>query len=993
MTVTCKDEQRRHAVRATNTDGGAHLNGLDYLEVSDDQRTLTLYFLGRAPEITAANVRIDGGRRITGIRAVDVRVVYQEDPELDDYAVVRVDRPGDFSTYTLRLVEPDAHGHPSDRPLAGFDQRYNALTFSFKVNCPAELDCKQEQSCPPDLPATPEFSYLAKDYASFRRLILDRLALTMPAWTERHIPDVGIALVELLAYAADHLSYYQDAVATEAYLDTARRRVSVRRHVRLVDYRLHEGTNARTWAFIETDAPVELDPADFFFVTRLDEASVPSGRPLHAEALRDLPPAAYEVFAPLGYAAPVALYPQHNRIELYTWGDRECCLPAGATSATLRDAWALADPADPSDAPDTPDMPPERERMLRLKAGDLLLFEEVIGPRTGNPADADPTHRHVVRLTSVEPVVDALDDTPLLEVSWAPEDALPFPLCISATTDPPACAYNDAVSVARGNLLLVDHGRFVEEDLPEVPAAPLEHPPCHSPCQSGDPERRAARYRPRLRWPDLTHRAPYPAPAQIARSQAARLRGVVPAVRARLEELLAQTRAGRQLGEGEMAELRTLFGNRALVRAEVAPLPRRPMPDAATQARGLARLVAQADHLLGPKFRRVAALLERAVAGYVLDADAAADVGTLLGERYAAGLSPHEQAGYGPASLALEQDPREALPVLTLTERRPGADGGTEPVDVPPWTPAADLLAFDGTARRFVAEVEDDRRATLRFGDGAVGRAPTPGVTFRAAYRVGDGPSGNIGAEALAHIVFRDALPEGVRLLVRNPLPARGGRPPQPVSEARLLAPSSFRAELARAVTAEDYARIAERHPAVQRAAAVLRWSGSWYTVHVAVDPLGGADADQALLDEVAQLLEPYRRIGHDLQVTPATPVPLEIELLVCVRPGYLRGHVRAALLDALGARALADGRRGFFHPDNLTFGAPVALSRLVAAATAVAGVESVQVKTFKRLFEPPAGEIEAGLIPVGPLEIARLDNDPNRPEHGTLRLTMRGGR
>ena len=42
--------------------------------------------------------------------------------------------------------------------------------------------------------------------------------------------DLQVALVELMAYAGDRLSYYQDAVATEAYLGTARKRISVRRH-------------------------------------------------------------------------------------------------------------------------------------------------------------------------------------------------------------------------------------------------------------------------------------------------------------------------------------------------------------------------------------------------------------------------------------------------------------------------------------------------------------------------------------------------------------------------------------------------------------------------------------------------------------------------------------------------------------------------------------------------------------------------------------------
>ena len=57
----------------------------------------------------------------------------------------------------------------------------------------------------------------------------------------------GVTLVELLAYVGDYLSYQQDAVATEAYLETARCRVSVRRHTRLMDYFMHNGCNARAW--------------------------------------------------------------------------------------------------------------------------------------------------------------------------------------------------------------------------------------------------------------------------------------------------------------------------------------------------------------------------------------------------------------------------------------------------------------------------------------------------------------------------------------------------------------------------------------------------------------------------------------------------------------------------------------------------------------------------------------------------------------------------
>ena len=89
----------------------------------------------------------------------------------------------------------------------------------------------------------------------------------------------------------------------------------------------------------------------------------------------------------------------------------------------------------------------------------------------------------------------------------------------------------------------------------------------------------------------------------------------------------------------------------------------------------------------------------------------------------------------------------------------------------------------------------------------------------------------------------------------------------------------------------------------------------------------------------------------------------------------------------------LPDGRLGFFHPDNLTFGEGIYLSKLVAAAQAVEGVESVEADKLERLFEGRNDEIENGILPLAPLEIARLDNDPSFPENGVLTLDVRGGR
>ncbi len=189
----CVDQtERRRAIREhRGPDGNPDVNGIDYIEVDViDQRLLSVHFLDKAPEnITEKNVRVDGGVRIRNIQVKMVQLCEPEDPEQADCMLVTVDKAGDFSTYTLCLVQVDTSNQPTDIPLQGFDPRYACIDFSFKANCPSDLDCKQVDTCPPGVLDEPEINYLAKDYDSFRQLILDRLALIMPDWQERHIPS------------------------------------------------------------------------------------------------------------------------------------------------------------------------------------------------------------------------------------------------------------------------------------------------------------------------------------------------------------------------------------------------------------------------------------------------------------------------------------------------------------------------------------------------------------------------------------------------------------------------------------------------------------------------------------------------------------------------------------------------------------------------------------------------------------------------------------
>jgi predicted phage baseplate assembly protein len=335
-----------------------------------------------------------------------------------------------------------------------------------------------------------------------------------------------------------------------------------------------------------------------------------------------------------------------------------------------------------------------------------------------------------------------------------------------------------------------------------------------------------------------------------------------------------------------------------------------------------------------------------------------------------------------PAAEALTWSMSDVLPQIALNTSFTGKTHS--------WQPRRTLLNSPADATDFVAEVEDDGGARLRFGDDEHGLRPATDMAFTATYRIGNGSAGNVGVEAIAHVAGSAADIAKVRG-VRNPLPAAGGIDPESADSVRRNAPEAFRIQ-ERAVTLDDYAAVSERRKGVQRAAATLRWTGSWYTVFVTVDPQAGVDP-RALKTDLAPFVDRYRMAGHDLEFNDPRYVSLELGLHLCVEPDYFRSNVRAGLLELFSNRVLPDGRRGLFHPDNFSFGQNVYLSTIYAAAHAVPGVASVQITKFQRQGEDDPSHLAEGQLPLGRLEIARLDNNPNFPEHGVLRLDIQGGK
>jgi hypothetical protein len=325
----------------------------------------------------------------------------------------------DISLYTIELAN-----------IVGLDRFFSKALFHTDDEIsidPAQVSVlkKKEQK-------SPEVDYLTKDYKSFRQVISDRISAIAPEWKERRTPGVGMAIIEILAYAGDYLSYFQDAVAMEAYYRTARSRVSLSRHLRLIDYFMHEGCNARVWVHMKT-AKVTFDLAP-----RTPLLTKSKGAPLllSPDHMQDAINSGALVFETMHHAK---LYKKHNQISFYTWGGNEPMISKGAVSATLKGEY--------------PD----------IGVGDILIFKEAKDPDTGRTEDANPSLRHAVRIRETKISEDppgSAGSAKITEIRWLQADALPFDLYLTKISN--GKEIND-ISVALGNIVLADHGMTAPE--------------------------------------------------------------------------------------------------------------------------------------------------------------------------------------------------------------------------------------------------------------------------------------------------------------------------------------------------------------------------------------------------------------------------------------------------------------------------------------------------------------------------------------------------
>jgi len=229
-----------------------------------------------------------------------------------------------------------------------------------------------------------------------------------------------------------------------------------------------------------------------------------------------------------------------------------------------------------------------------------------------------------------------------------------------------------------------------------------------------------------------------------------------------------------------------------------------------------------------------------------------------------------------------------------------------------PWAQIEDLAL----ARRDDAVYQLDPEAgTTRFGDGVRGRIPAVGAQVMVArMRSGGGVAGNLPPLTMKDIaaVQTDGSPTP-KLKVVQAQPTLGGTDPETLAQAEQRIPALLR-HGDRAVTEEDYRRLAASTPGVQlgRVEVLPRFEPKQRrddvpgVVAVMVLPAATRPAapyprpDRPLLEAVHAFLEPRRPLTTELYVMGCEYIPVGLGVGVTLEEGANRELVMESIRQAL---------------------------------------------------------------------------------------------
>lgn len=380
------------------------------------------------------------------------------DPVAGDHVVLTIAGEPANARYRVEVVLP--------LPGPDWDPLRTWLLVGMRPECDDLGGCDTPTGLAVPRAPLPEIDYTARDWVSLRAALLEHLVALDPD-ADLSVADPTVTLAELFAHAGDLLHYRLDRVATEAFLETARLRTSLRRHARLVDFLVRDGVSATTVVHLSV-APTSAMADRSFTASSGDLASVAAGSTTAFTLTPD--------------GGTLVAHASLSEIAIHDWDEDACCLPAGATSCAV----VRPQPADALAQTDN-----------WLQAGQQIVFEVIDpeddakhllwshrDPRQPWPPGSDATFpfrtalpsrtAHVVRLRSVTPITDPLapNNPPLFRLSWGPEDALArsYPVGIDRRFGA------SEVTIVRANLSPAHHSRRASstEAVPQVLATDVD---------------------------------------------------------------------------------------------------------------------------------------------------------------------------------------------------------------------------------------------------------------------------------------------------------------------------------------------------------------------------------------------------------------------------------------------------------------------------------------------------------------------------------------
>lgn len=293
-----------------------------------------------------------------------------------------------------------------------------------------------------------------------------------------------------------------------------------------------------------------------------------------------------------------------------------------------------------------------------------------------------------------------------------------------------------------------------------------------------------------------------------------------------------------------------------------------------------------------------------------------------------------EILGSGDASAAnqrfvLKKNPLTYTASPTADNEQGVASSLTVYVDGILWQEVPNFYGVGSQEQVYIVHRDDDETATVIFGDGRRGaRLPSGTNNVTATYRFGAGraapPAGGI---------TQLAKPLKGLTGIKSPLAATGGDDAEPADNLRQYAPASALL-LGRAVSLPDMQAVAAGVPGVRAATVNWRWNQNQQRPVVQVWYIG----DAAIAGDVGQALRRLTDPTTPIAVDVALPQPLTLSMDIAIDARYLEDDVlpqiRAALMDCA---------TGLLAPERIGIGQPLFRSRVFEAVMAVEGTAAVQ--------------------------------------------------